>query len=151
MTGDGERRLRHVDGAPARRASDWAWLAGVIEGEGSCRLVARSSPQIEVTNTNPHILFRCAQIAGAGLRIRRSGASRQRNCYRWTVSGDEARRVLAAVAPYLVTKRDQADILLAHVKLPPGHRLTQAQRDERAAADRRLRALKRFRHPPPPA
>jgi DNA modification methylase len=106
------------------RDVDAAWLAALVDGEGSIcfqdRLSKRAavsthSVRLSIVNTNRALLERVAAICGlAGVgspspRTRSSGAA-GRPVYAWQVTNAKAARVLAAIRPYLIAKAVQADL-----------------------------------------
>lgn len=108
------------------RETDRVWLAAMVDGEG-CFYVHRRkvgqhagdgyfrqtdtySPAMEVANTHEAIVLRCAEIAGCGSVIRQDKDRRQ-PLYRWTARSDEARQIAREIYPYLVGKRQQAQIV----------------------------------------
>lgn len=118
-----------------------AWAAGVVESEGCLRIT--STVYVSVTNTDRDMLARFQAIFALG-RIRPCGGT-NRAAFRWEVYGANARSVLLRVRPYLVTKQEQADLLLAHTTGQAGRLTTPEVRAARAEIRARLAYLKR--HP----
>lgn len=105
------------------REEERAWLAGVIDGEGSIFLskVTHSNyrrgffyrPQLEVSNSSRLFLIRVAEIVGEGtvqLAKKEPGAWKTRWMYA-AVSG-VLRVVLPQIVPYMIIKRAQAETML---------------------------------------
>jgi hypothetical protein len=99
------------------RETDLAWVAGIIDGEGTMGLYhtktgAQWKFQLAVANTDLRILSRVRDTVGAGRialhRVGRTG----RPCYAWLLSSTAAAKALTEVLPYLVGKRDQALLML---------------------------------------
>lgn len=138
-----DRRRCQVPNSPARRSADRAWLAAILEGEGCITLTQGRTPHLGITNTDRAMLERVMAIVQAG-RIRlKQPVPGSRPCYEWRVGGSSARSILALVQPYLVTKREQARIVLGHKRGTSGVPLTEAERETRWRANARLQALKR--------
>lgn len=104
-----------------------AWLAGMIDGEGSLRIYRqrigqslRFFAQIHITNTNLRIIAEVKSLfdaLGIEFNVREIG-NRKRNpahapCYSVRATKNSAmRKLLSAMLPYLVGKRDQAETVL---------------------------------------
>lgn len=95
------------------KPTDIAYLAGVFDGEG-CVLFDR----INVDNTNPHLLVMYRDAWGGRIRFK-STPKEHRTCFRWTVMGDNCRNALKAMMPYLIEKKEQAEINLIVTTYPP--------------------------------
>jgi len=94
-----------------------AYLAGLIDGEGSIMLYRRgvgAAMRVTVANTNRALLDWCAVTCGVGNIV----AIRQRNAKHkpggaWLVNSQAAASVLEQIRPYLVIKGEQADLAFA--------------------------------------
>jgi LAGLIDADG endonuclease len=111
---------------------DLAWLAGIIDGEGCFSIYSVSrkdantpSPSacLTITNSNCLLLNRCKEILGA-LNIKylyndpKNGHQRGRRVMRIRVKNySSLRRLVELVRPFLVSKADQARIMLEFVSL----------------------------------
>jgi len=101
---------------------DAAWFACLIDGEGSCSIARRSArkhqksdnhwPVLEAANTDRRLLEKAQKIAGGWIN-KITDKRGFRPCYKWTLAGKALGPVLRAVIPYLIIKREQAEILLA--------------------------------------
>jgi hypothetical protein len=108
------------------READAAWLAALIDGEGTICFQERENREtanhigirLSIVNTNTELLARVQEIIGYGgtdtpsPRLRSDG-SEGRPVYSWQVTNAKAASVIAAVRPYLIAKRTQADLALA--------------------------------------
>lgn len=99
----------------------WAWLAGFLEGEGSFQIVKahppRSvttyNPQISATNCGLMLVDRCKKIAGGHiLGPHGLGHERYKPSYRWVLKGRGVGPTIERLMPFLILKREQAEILL---------------------------------------
>lgn len=98
----------------------WAYLAGLIDGEGTVKITSKLrhygyryyQPRICVTNTKMALLDYCKDNFGGFIYISAKGTSKRNVAYRWSLSGDRAVTVLKALLPYLVIKKNQADIVI---------------------------------------
>lgn len=98
----------------------FAWAAGIIDGEG-CIRVNKSNPtpsrrttfpgfnlSVFVKMTDFPTIEKLQQIFGG--RIQDEPRDNQRDLKRWEVYGHEAKRVLEQIYPHLVTKQYQAQL-----------------------------------------
>lgn len=137
------------------RDIDKAWLAAIVDGEGSICFQERErateaphiGPRLSIVNTNRALLDRVTEITSVGAgstpspRLRKDG-NEGRPVFTWQVSNDKAARIIAAIRPYLVAKARQADLALyVHTlnqrhKGRGGHKTTWAELEakRRAAA-----------------
>lgn len=102
--------------------TDAAWPAGFLDGEGSFMVTRRLKAWAErihfdatvaATNTDRRLVDRCAAIAGAGkVATTIPQNPRHRTAHIWTVRGLAVAPLVEAVLPYLVSKREQAQLLL---------------------------------------
>jgi|SRR5688572_5384971 hypothetical protein len=103
--------------------TDYAWLAGIIDGEGSifvskvivpenrCGFTYRA--QLTVSNTNEQLVRKVKEIIGSGtichiLETRNDWKDR----YEYLAYGGTIRTILPKLMPYLVAKRLQAQKVL---------------------------------------
>lgn len=104
-------------------ATDAAWTAGIIDGEGSL-LVHRSglrppSARLAVGNTDERMIGRLRDLWGGPVYDWQPPQPKRKHMYRWAVSGHRLGVVLRAVLPYLVTKRERAEDCLAVIEKMP--------------------------------
>lgn len=94
--------------------ADLAYLAGIIDGEGSIRF-REGRPFVAVYNTNTDLmdwLFR--KTGRAGKVTDRRG---RLPCYTWQVAGaNDLLALCQALRPYLVVKLDDANRVLQHLR-----------------------------------
>lgn len=139
------------------KATDAAWAAGIIDGEGTIGFYrARSRNQrgyiagrwtymisVTVGNTDLRMLDRL--VEGFGARIypmnHREGPTNRKPMWQWTVRGPRAVAMLRAIEPYLVTKREQARLVLSYRAGKPGLVVTDELIADREDLRRQLRIL----------
>lgn len=107
--------------------SDWAWLAGIIDGEGYISMVAsrgrryRSNParapfvvtrRLAITNCNLPLLITIACLFGGKIHTHTAPPTRHRQQFQWYVYGSDMIRILSRVYPRLVSKRQEAALFL---------------------------------------
>ncbi len=91
-----------------------AWLAGIVDGEGSlkiCRDKNRLTMFLSINMTHFPTMKKIADLTGSFFHIRIRGGNRK-PLFCVSISGRRAAVVVKAVKPYLVTKAEQADVLL---------------------------------------
>ena len=148
----------------------WAWLAGLIDGEG-CIVINRQRAEgrkdlrtdsfrlfLQVTMGDRRALDHCRKIAGCGSVQPHNVSNKKANAaWCWMTSAKDAEYVLRNVLKHLIIKQDEALVALDFRKLKCvrqcGSRWmtpkTQSMVDSMATAYWRLRMLKsrwRFYH-----
>lgn len=110
-----------------------AWLAALIDGEGSIMLIKRSPSPSQIRNSpsvvNNHHYRAQVGIYNTDLRlmealkektgirrvythIRQAKENHKRTAYRWNLVADECRELLPQLLPWLICKKEQAELLL---------------------------------------
>ena len=100
--------------------TDWAYLAGLIDGEGSIRIEKGSSkyhrspttPTMALTNTSPKMIEWALDRFGGHLYKKKN-----RSCWDIYWLGSVVTPLLEGMLPYLTAKKEQAEIVLAYRKL----------------------------------
>lgn len=94
-----------------------AYLAGILDGEGAVMLVSRRNSagahlMVYVCNTHLGVLEWVAATTGMGriCKVDRSKHATAKDCYHWRVSGDTAESLLRKLLPFLIIKKDRAEI-----------------------------------------
>ena len=107
-----------------------AYLAGIVDGEGCIymefrrhknkngEITTRSSRiNCVVTNSNPKIMAFLSEYYNGYVRITKQQAMfHWKDRLNWTVAGKQAKRFLTDILPYLLLKKEQAEIGLAVLK-----------------------------------
>jgi len=113
---------------------DLARLAAYIDGEGEITINAyqmthrdgkrRSHTRavISITNSDIRLLEWVRQVVGVGTihantRTARANEKNWKTVYVWCLQNDRACKVLEIILPYLIIKRDRAEIVIAHQRL----------------------------------
>jgi hypothetical protein len=102
---------------PGMSVSDAAWLAGFLDGEGSFQITLASrrvnfDAAVSAANTHRDALERCRELAGGSICALGRSKSAWRQYYKWEIRGKSVTSTLHAILPYLVIKREQAEILM---------------------------------------
>ncbi len=105
---------------------EYAWLAGFFDGEG-CVYLKRDKPRggsnrhntyhlrLILSNTHLPTMHRVKEILdGEGIigKVFSVDNPKHRTRWEWRVNATKAERVLRLMLPYLVTKKEQAEIAL---------------------------------------
>lgn len=109
----------------------WAYLAGLIDGEGTVTITHHRQhgrekfqykPFVYVTNTDlPLIEFLQKTFGGSITKNNKKKSPRHKPCHAWRVmSLDGIRIVLENTMPYLVIKKERALLLLRFISLRQG-------------------------------
>jgi hypothetical protein len=87
---------------------DWAWFAGVFEGEGTITFAGRKRNQVQlrISMTDEDVVRRCHEIAGGYFRSERHREKRYKPFWRWEIGGaQKVSEVLDRIEPYLGKRR----------------------------------------------
>lgn len=106
---------------------DAAWAAGIVDGEGCINMVRVSrtmhwSLRLQIGNTDIRMIDKLVLLFGGNVHLYRRKKSKdgykRKPFWMWQVSGKEAARILNIILPYLIVKREQAELgLLAYTYL----------------------------------
>ncbi len=144
---------------------DKAWAAGIIDGEGSILVVpqpAYSSRQnwrleVAVTNSDLRMLFRLKERWGGG-KIHEHNRRKERPVHwkptwDWRLGGRSCAPFLTDILPYLVCKREQAEIGLLFIATTVGrgfgNRLSDTSLEERRHMYESIKELNNVLRPDP--
>ena len=150
---------RQSGGGAGREMSavEAAYLAGLIDGEGSIGLHAyrqhgerRShgfKPVLAISNTDMRIINCALKFTGTGyVTESRKDDGIHKPCYRWHVSPLNIGGIVRAVQPYLVSKRPQSVLLLEYLgflEMGASRRVTDADFVRAIEIHREMRILNR--------
>lgn len=98
------------------------WVAGIIDGEGSLTVGISQTGKyyqaaLQVVNTDIKMLLKLQEVTGIGsiyLRKKRPG---QLPCCVWNVSLQPAIILLKQILPWLITKKEQAELFIQLAKV----------------------------------
>jgi hypothetical protein len=107
-----------VVSAPIWQSADLAYLAGIIDGEGSFALHysksrSRMHVQLQIGNTDLRLMDWIRTKFGGSVTPERRTSSKWKLMFRWVAQSDTLSHLTRAVLPYLIVKRQQAELLLA--------------------------------------
>lgn len=145
------RRPKWIDERPEVRILskvEAAWIAGVIDGEGSIGLYDYGREgrrvQVQLGNTSEAFVKRFRELIGCGSTVFRvafvtSHHGRQ-PMYHYTLKGSaRCYKLLRQVLPYLIIKRDKAASIIEELESKPFGRWANATKEAREEASRRQR------------
>jgi len=97
-------------------------LAAFIDGEGSIVLGVQEGRcrnlRLQLCNTDPRLITWAKELFGGTItkeeRSVRKTKGNERNIFRWHVSSKQAEILLKAVYPFLLLKKEQAEVALAY-------------------------------------
>lgn len=107
------------------------WAAGVIDGEG-CILLKKvkggkndlHTLDLEVSMTDYHAVKKLHEIFGIGSfrpSRRKKKQANHRQAWRWVCTSNDAMEVIELVLPYLIVKREQAELATKFSELKKKH------------------------------
>lgn len=100
--------------------TDLAYFAGIIDGEGNFCLHNQGthvfSCSLSVGNTDPRLAQWLMARFGGRLHRQQMKDPRCKLFYRWSLASRDITPMITAVLPYLVLKKDQAELMLAYRK-----------------------------------
>lgn len=88
--------------------AQWAWIAGLFEGEGTIRFCARHAAQVSIGMSDRDVLDRLDALVPSpgGILLKRAGNHRWKDLYLWHLSSKEAiDPFLQGVLPWLGNRR----------------------------------------------
>lgn len=98
-----------------------AWFAGIFDGEGCIAWPRRTlvkSFRLSIANTSLRLLEKVEEIVGTGRTYDRSAfrkSAKHNNIWVWQCHGENARLVLSQIYPWLIVKKEAADVALGFV------------------------------------
>lgn len=102
-------------------STDLAWLAGIIDGEGSLEIEAREvhkalKPRIRIGNNSVEMIRKVSTIyAAMDLKFYYQLHNNGYHLSIWLNSFGSAERLLAAILPWVVAKKSQVMLLLDYI------------------------------------
>ena len=130
--------------------SDWAWLAGLLDGEGSFGVAKRQptrvdnasayAPCLSLEMTDTEALVKAADMMDTAVSI--SERHQGKTLFATKCYGQKLRAVLLNLLPWLRTKRQQADLLLAFFVDCPNQSGTRLTEEKKALREGYHLALK---------
>jgi len=131
---------------------DLARLAAFVDGEGSIALYRNNKKsagcsyalELSVSNTDIRLVQWIKETFGFGFVRTNIKPQRWRTLYQWECYSRQAEEVLRAIYPFLIIKREQADLVFDFLKLvmPVGtNRISEENCKQRLTLVHRLRSM----------
>ncbi len=122
--------IKEIYGTKPKKLSeiDSAWLAGVIDGEGSIGLYDYGKEGrrvlIQIGNTNEQFVQKVKELIGCGSSINRQhfggGHKGRKAMYHYTLKGSaRCYVILKQIYPYLIIKKDLAERIIKEIETAP--------------------------------
>ena len=137
------------------KETDLAWLAGIIDGEGSIFVMKQGRKDRErdtnyilkmsVQSVDPYMAPECLKITEEGsCYLNREKRENMSNTMKWQVCGKGATRVLKLLLPYLRVKKYQAELAIQFQETTKKHwrNMVEADYTEQARLYQRLKDSK---------
>ena len=132
--------------------TEWAYMAGMIDGDGCIQAASRKDGdcqyrvEIHVIQKDLRIIdFLYGHFEGSVGVVSRKHTSGIKHYFRWMISGPRVIEILKGCLPYLVLKKEQAElgIKLQSIILPRGKRIKLSQEiiEQRNEYGKRIKLL----------
>lgn len=109
------------------KAKRWAYLAGLVDGDGSISLTEHESPRqihfffsVKVVSTQRTQINWLVQQFGGQWSGRKDKREKNKPVYTWIVKGTHAKRILEGIVPFLFVKKEAGLRSLEYTSLPVG-------------------------------
>ncbi len=95
-----------------------AYLAGIIDGEGCISFGGRLKKKyvtvtLQITNTNRTLIDWLSENLGGSIYERRDIRPNRKQSWLWSCAGRRATEIIRTVSPYLIVKKEQAEVVLS--------------------------------------
>mgnify|MGYP001617584251 CR=1 FL=1 len=105
-----------------QEVAEWAWLAGILDGEGSIRIERPrghklGAIRIAVRMASLETIERCREITHVGSLYEPPVPDNRQKLYQWQICGKAPIGVLRHCLPFMVTKQQQAQLALEYGEL----------------------------------
>src|SRR5580693_120924 len=101
------------------RETEWAYLAGIVDGEGTINITGRRYPciRLKVGNTSYLLLDWLHSLFGGNIHpMRTRSKTKHKQAWIWVVNALQCAQVLEGCLPYLICKEKQAKLVLEYQK-----------------------------------
>ena len=131
----------------------WAYLAGFLDGDGCITITTKNQRrtyciEVRYSQTNGPFLQHLRDLVGIGSVYQTSKPKGNHSArFQWVFASGKAEEFLRAIFPFLVLKKDQAEIALKLAELmrqqrAKSYRLTEEAIEKREKIRQELRQLK---------
>lgn len=94
--------------------ANWAYLAGILDGEGSFGVYSAGT-RLTISNTCLPLIEWCAAFVGEGYINKVQSAGAKRQCYQWNCGAVVIRRILPRMIPYMIVKHRKAVLFMEYL------------------------------------
>lgn len=103
------------------KEAEKAYLAGIVDGEGTVTLSKNRSnqtpsPEVAIANNSLELLEWVRSRFGGTIVSKKKRLKHHRDSYAWALRYDKALGFLKKIRPYLIVKKAQADLILKYYK-----------------------------------
>ena len=106
-------------------SEEWAYFAGILDGEGSIMLIHHFprvgnnkyefwQPTVRVSNTDERLIYWLQERFEGSHIFLRNNRPQQRDAWAWQARTAEISHILEGAMPYLILKWEQAEIVLEY-------------------------------------
>jgi hypothetical protein len=126
--------LAHPD-ARVMTNEERIWLAGIFDGEGCIAWPRRTiirSVRLDLTSTSKALIDRIIAVTATGrVTEKKSRSLKHSVAWVWRCYGENARSILRQIHPWLIVKKEAADVVLGLVEAaePPWTQRTRTMRE----------------------
>ena len=121
------------------------YLAGIVDGEG-CIYISKQRRTVyqyytlfmTVANTDPKLMLWIGEVFGGNIKPRKPCKSNKRNVWTSLVASCEAEAIQRSIIPFMVGKRDQAELALKFRESYEGNRTYSGKGIPEEVADFRI-------------
>lgn len=129
--------------------TELAYIAGIIDGEGTITLIRHHSnqtpsPEISVANTNLRLLQHLKKVVGSGVIVKKKTYQKHHTpSYVWTLRSNAALVLMKSILPWLLIKDERAKLILKDYKrlTPRNGRYTKKQLEQKIALTKEVHSL----------
>lgn len=100
------------------KPTDWAFLAGYVDGEGCVYISGKGSCTLETSSVDPHVLRWIVSVFGGDIKL--MNLKDRRSLYRWRIHGSSLRQMIPHLLPYSKIKKDQLASVVEFYDYPIG-------------------------------
>jgi hypothetical protein len=115
------RAHRYLGPARDLEPTEAAWLAGLVDGEGSIvfpKPGSLHSLRLSVCNTYEPLMTKILEVVGTGSIVRKKYTNHYKDTFYWQCYGDNARKLIQAMLPWLIVKQERALLALSDSSPP---------------------------------
>lgn len=101
------------------RPEDLAWVAGLLEGEGSFMMRKSNVPKAQCQMTDQDVILRLQEKCGGNVyfceRTEEEKAKNWKNSWTWSLQGQAAADLMASILPHMGRRRSEKIQEIVHI------------------------------------